>query len=411
MPNNRRRRIRRRSEAGLTAGLLVASTALAACGSDGASSQDGPIKVMTITAINSQSGAWPNARTAAEASVKAINNDGGVGGRELELVFCDSQGTPTGLAKCGQEAVQEQVVAVVGGFLTSSSALISVLEEAGIAWLGSPGTDNAEYTSKNVFEMGGQLAWQSGAAYLAAKSGCKSIAAFPPDVPGADLAVQMVENGFVAGGGSDDAVTVDKYPPGTADMTPYVARGADADCVVPFMGQAVLPGFLASLNSIGSTQRLVSHQGTLIPATAAQFPQYAEGAVMGGNFDDWQTSAAWAPFREALSAVDAPDMDYGGSYAQLTWAAYMAFKQIAEPIADDIDSAAFLDATSKATSVDADGLMEPLDFTKTWDGLDGEFPRSFNRNAVLFIWKDGKPVREDVGFTDMSGVIEGQPPA
>lgn len=405
---SRRRRVRRFKL--LTTGVVV-SLVLAACGNseDGDTVSSDPIKTMTVVAVNSQTGSWPNARTAAEAAVAKINSDGGVGGRKIEMVFCDSQGTPAGLAKCGQEAVREQVIAVVGGFLTSSSALISVLESADIAWLGSPGTDNAEYSSDVVFEMGGQLAWQAGAAHMAAKSGCKSLAIYPPDVPGAEIAVKMVENGFTSGGGSADQVASYAYPPGTPDMTPYVARGVNADCVMPFIGQQVLPGFLASLKSIGSDQRLISFQGTLIPDTVDDFPKYTDGAVMAGNFADWETSPEWADYRDELKAMDAPDIDYGGSYAQLSWAAYMAFRDIAEPIADDLDHETFLEAASNASAVNTEGLMEPLDFTRSYEGLDGQFPRSFNRYATLFMWKDGKPVQDEGGFIDMTDAVEGKP--
>lgn len=411
MPDCQARNRGRRPRRLAATGGIVASLVLSACGgSDGAggSSDAEPIKTMTVAAINSQTGSWPNARTATEAAVEKINAEGGVGGREIELIFCDSQGTPTGLAKCGQQAVQEQVTAVVGGFLLSSAAMISSLETAGIAWIGSAGADNAEYNSEVVFEMGGQLAWQSGAGYLAAESGCTSLAVIPPDIPAAEIALEVIKNGFVSGGGSADDVSTIPYPPGTADLTAYAARSATADCVLPFVGQQVLPGFLSSLNSIGSDQRLVSFQGTLIPDTASKFPEYTQGAVMGGNFADWETSPAWADFREALQEVEAPDVDYGGSYAQLSWAAYMAFRDIAEPIADDLDHKTFLEAASRASAVDTGGLTKTLDFTQQFDGLGGKYPRYFNTHATLFSWEDGKPV-QDGEFVDMTDVIEGKP--
>lgn len=411
MPQLQLRRLKRRHGVLLAGGGIVASLVLSGCGGSAgtaSSASADPIKTMTVAAINSQTGSWPNNRTAAEVAVDKINADGGVGGRKIELIFCDSQGTPAGLAKCAQQAVQEKVTAVVGGFLLSSSAMISVLEKAGIAWIGSAGADNAEYHSKVVFEMGGQLAWQSASGYLAAKSGCSSLAVLPPDIPAAAIALKVIKNGFVSGGGSADHVTTFPFPPGTADLTTYAARASKAQCVLPFVGQQILPGFLSSLNSIGSSQRLISFQGTLIPATASKFLKYTNGAAMGGNFANWETSPAWADFRQALAKAKAPNVDYGGSYAQLTWAAYMAFKNIAKPIADKLDNKTFLEAASKASAVDTGGLLKPLDFTTKFDGLDGQFSRYFNRYAMLFTWKDGKPVSQG-DFVDMTNAIEGKP--
>jgi ABC-type branched-subunit amino acid transport system substrate-binding protein len=365
---------------------------------------------MTIAPINGVP-SLPSIRTVADAAAEYHNPHGGVGGRKVQLIFCDNQGTTAGLASCAEQAVNDHVTAVVGGFFFGAAALVPALNQAGIAWLGSPGADALEYTSSNVFEMGGQLAYQAGQGWLAKEEGCKSIAVLDPDT-GADaqLAIQNIKNGVKSAGGDPSSVSAILYPPTTADFTPYAAKAANADCGIPYVGSSQLPGWLSDLNAVGSKQRLVSFQGSLIASTAAKFPAYGNGALMTGTYGDWRTAPAWAPFRAALKAIGASDQTAydGPSGGQTTWAAYMAFWNIANSI-KDVNSKTFLAAASNATHVETNGLLPPLNFTKKFTGLDNKFPRYFTPYTFLFRWQNAQPKLLGGGPQNMTDVINGVP--
>lgn len=102
----------------VAAGLTAASLALAACGGDGAGSGGGsdPYRIGLVT---SSAGPFAsNAKTmeaGAEYAVKLLNEAGGVGGTEVELVKVDSQNNPTTTATLiPQLAAKEKVLAIVG---------------------------------------------------------------------------------------------------------------------------------------------------------------------------------------------------------------------------------------------------------------------------------------------------------
>lgn len=88
---------RRMRFAALGAGVLLASGALAACGGgdDGASNESGPIKIGMNAEVTGPVPALGKSVDGAKAAVKAINANGGIDGRKVELKVADSAGDPT----------------------------------------------------------------------------------------------------------------------------------------------------------------------------------------------------------------------------------------------------------------------------------------------------------------------------
>src|SRR4051794_10777598 len=87
----------RRSLVGGLAAVLVGATA--ACGSDptasGGSNEDGPIKVgvaLGLTGPAAATASW--SRMGVELAAEQINADGGIDGREVELVIADTELNP-----------------------------------------------------------------------------------------------------------------------------------------------------------------------------------------------------------------------------------------------------------------------------------------------------------------------------
>jgi branched-chain amino acid transport system substrate-binding protein len=102
----------------VAAGLTVASQALAACGGEGSSSDDGS-GVYKIGLVTSSAGPFAsNAKTmeaGAAYAVKLLNEAGGIGGAKVELVKVDSQNNPATTATLiPQLATKQKVLAIVG---------------------------------------------------------------------------------------------------------------------------------------------------------------------------------------------------------------------------------------------------------------------------------------------------------
>ncbi|MGZ4763311.1 MAG: hypothetical protein ACXV7I_12810, partial [Ilumatobacteraceae bacterium] len=136
-----------------------------------------------------------------------------------------------------------------------------------------------------------------------------------------------------------------------------------------------------------------------------------DGDIIAGMYPDIST-APWAEYRKALSeaGLDTTKLDYNSLGGMGTWAAFVAFTQIAETISGTIDAASFYDAASKTSKLDLKGMVPVLDFTKEWtDGLKG-YQRLFNRSVVFSKLDHGKVVPLTTDFQDVSKLAMGIAP-
>jgi branched-chain amino acid transport system substrate-binding protein len=153
--------IRQKRRVGLSV-ICVAVLVLAACaerggpGEEGAGSE-GAIKIGLLQPLSgSVSAAGIAVRDGAEIALDEINEDGGINGRQLELVIEDDQNDPAVCTNAANKVItRDQVVGIIGGWgssctlaiapvtnreqvpllvETSSSSLITDPEEAGGEW-------------------------------------------------------------------------------------------------------------------------------------------------------------------------------------------------------------------------------------------------------------------------------------
>jgi branched-chain amino acid transport system substrate-binding protein len=89
------------------------------------------------------------ARNGAQLAVETINADGGINGRQIELVIRDDKGTPDGAKAADQELVETGVAAIIG-HITSTQTLAAypISGEAGIV-LCSPTASTPELSGRD----------------------------------------------------------------------------------------------------------------------------------------------------------------------------------------------------------------------------------------------------------------------
>jgi branched-chain amino acid transport system substrate-binding protein len=81
-----------------------------------------------------------------ELAVQTVNKDGGVQGRQIELIVLDNESTPLGSVLAARQAVAEDVIAVIGGHWSSHSlAMAPILQKAGIPMI-TPASTNPDIT-------------------------------------------------------------------------------------------------------------------------------------------------------------------------------------------------------------------------------------------------------------------------
>jgi branched-chain amino acid transport system substrate-binding protein len=166
-------------------------------------------------------------KAAAAVAEYANNHLGGLAGHRIEIVVCESKGTPAGAQECGSQFVRDGVVAVAGSSPGEPEGTIEQLNAGGIAFTANLMANATALAAKDVFVFGNPLSVFGTPAQYAKDNGLDRAALVVIDVPGSAGPTKTIAPLlFGNAGATADAVLV---PPGTADMTPQIqaARGED----------------------------------------------------------------------------------------------------------------------------------------------------------------------------------------
>lgn len=397
----------------LVAGCAPADTESDNAGSSAPASSDElsgeAVKTMTITDINSPGAVYPNIKITAEAAEKHINENGGIQGRPLEALFCDSQGTADGAANCARKAVSEGATAVVGSFNFSPDAMVEVLEAANVPYFGQCCALGAkENTSKNSFPLGSIQMYGVGEVKAAVDDGCKKIKGLI--IQGAESFWEPMQTAAERLGAADRLDPEYVSQPGTVqDQSAQVAQllAGGTDCVVSVTSETPLTAFMVAWDAAKPTARFYGPQGNLNKVSAKGHEQILEGARVVGVYPDL-SCPAWDDYRAALEDIDAdPAQDYNSLGGLGTWAGYMGFKQIADTMEGEIDGPSFQKAANEFPEIKLPGMVPPVSFTKEWT----EYPallRMVNQSVTYSQIKDGDVVAlgDCDKFDDVSELVE-----
>jgi branched-chain amino acid transport system substrate-binding protein len=381
----------------------------AAGGSTAAPSGE-PIKLLTVTTLNANGPTYENIAITAELAAGYINDNGGINGRPIEVEVCDEQFDAAVAAGCARQAVENDVVSVVGSFTYFAEAIVPVIAESDITWFGaccpiSP----SELSSPHSFPIGNQPMYSVGEVKRAVEDGCESINAVIAE--GADAIFRTpMENAMKAYGREFGDVII--TPTIAQDYSAEVARATtDADCIVVVMSETPFLTWNTALQQADTEVKQYGNQGNLNAISAKGAEEVTNGNIIAGMYPDIST-APWDEYRAALEAnnIDQEANDFNSLGGMGTWAAYMGFAQIAATIDGDVTAASFFEAASTTTELDLGGMVPVLDFTQEWtDGLPG-YTRLFNRSVVYSMLEDGQVVPVDNEFVDVSDLALGNAP-
>lgn len=390
-----------------TGGAPSSGTSATGSASSGGGATGSPIKVMTITSINSQGPVFPMIGETAQIFAKAVAAKGGINGHPLQVDVCDDQGQPTQASACARKAVQEHDVAVVGSYSFFGDNIVPILAAAKIPWFGTccAGTPQ-ELTSTDSFPVGSSLMYAVGFVQRAISDGCKHISAVVID--GAQPYIEPMQNAMKAAGRSFVGKPI-ILPQTSQDDSSFVAQATKgADCILMVVSETLWKPWFAAYRAAGATARLYGPQGNLDAVSIKGFEDVANGSVIAGSFPDIST-APWADYRAALMTYNAPTTyDYNSLGGLGTWAGYTAFQQIVSKVAGPITANAFLKAASTTTDLNLNGMVPPIDFTKPWmSGLQG-YQRLFNRSVYFSTVKNGKVVPLSTTPVDVSNLALGK---
>ncbi len=366
-----------------------------------------PIRTMTVTTLNAAGPTYENIANTAMAYQEYINARGGIAGRPLEVTVCDEMFDPAVATTCAREAVENDMVAVVGSFTFFAESIVPVIADSDITWFGPccPITPS-ELTSPHSFPIGNQPMYSVGAVKRAIDDGCQNLNAVVID--GAQIFLPPMENAIGALGQSFGEVII--LPPTAQDYSAEVAQATDgADCVITVISETPYITWNTAWAQSGTDARQYGPQGNLNEVSAAGNEEATDGDVIAGMYPDISTEP-WDEFRAALEegGYDIEALDYNSLGGMGTWAAYEGFTQIAEGIEGDITAESFFEAASNTSNLDLDGMVPVLDFTQEWtDGLEG-YERLFHRGVVFSVLENGEVVPLTTEFEDVSDLATGE---
>ena len=358
-----------------------------------------PIKVMTISAVETILSPYEEAIEVAKVYGQYINDRGGVAGHPLEVITCDGMGDPNVSQACARKAVDEGVVAVIGGFEYDLSLAVPIFEENGIAFIHHSGVTGPEFSSPISFLLGADNAMQHAVTYIMNEDGCEAPVYAYID-PYVDYLTNLAQQGWDFFEVFGDTAKVIGLPAEAGDYSAQAALADGNDCVWLSLATANAAAFLAGMRTVGSDMRVYGAQGLLNEETAAAFTELTEGGIVLNSYPNWN-DPVWAEYRAALIEYDAPDMaEYSGLASLGTWGAYEMFTDIVELIDGDITAASFLEKTLEQDAIQST-WGPTVDLSK--DGPQPGFPRVLNF-VITFdrIGPDGvmNPTGEFVNFAD-----------
>jgi branched-chain amino acid transport system substrate-binding protein len=357
--------------------FVVVAVAAAGCGSDSDSSSGDstggtsaelsgdPVKVMTFADITVQPPApsYEFVADSVKAAIDHANEEGGINGRPIELTVCDTKMNPNTATECGRKAVEEEVVAVVGGASTFDGQVATVVEEAGIPMVGpvaqSPPTYNGKLSYCSVFQTSSAMPLFT---KLAKELGVKKVSLITAGgTPATQTVAGAFEEGAKANGLEVGAVVTPS--PQTTNFAPAAAQaaegGAEAVVVLPF-------------SSPPAVAEQIKQQE---PDLKVIWPSWAFS--FGGEWPESQNGAEVLASAQPPTATDVPgiaeylqQMDEFSPDTQLTetsayqWLSGDWFVRVAQQIKGPITAKSVVAAMNDLHEFDMKGITPPYDSDK-----------------------------------------------
>ena len=373
-----------RSWAGVGLVVLLVAAPLSACGSSSKSKADagstgstvatsGSIKVGSIIPATNIAGgiALPQMRVALEAAVKGFNKRGGVAGKKLDLVVCDSKGDPNEEANCARRMVTEKVAATLSDYtFFNGDADAKILGDAGIPRIGINTSGLAEWHSPVTFALdAGPLAFLSAIGVELIKQGHKKLAFVVVQTPQSGAIAALMKPGIKAAGG--EIVTQVFVPPGTTDYSRFVAAATKdgATAAMLALGEEQQAPFFDAMSQLNSK---------LVPAISANTPslnqlekyaKFTTAAVMVGTTPNANSDPKEFPglklFVQDMKAGGLDIADVNGQ-SENPWVSVLALKTVVETAKPaTVDAASVLAALKAAKDVDLQGMIPPWTPSRT----------------------------------------------
>ncbi|MDV7174442.1 urea ABC transporter substrate-binding protein [Gordonia amicalis] len=399
---------RRRYGILIPAALSAVALALSACGSsaseDSASSAESCVDTsgdtIKVGSLNSLSGTMAISEVTVRDSIKLavdqINDDGGVLGKQIQLIGEDGASEPTIFAEKAEKLISSDCVAAVFGGWTSSSrkAMLPVFEDNN-SLLYYPVQYEGLESSKNIFYTGATTNQQIVPAleYLKEK-GVKSLY-----LVGSDYVFPQTANRIIKAYAAANGIEIkgeDYTPLGSTDFSTIVnkVRTADADAVFNTLNGDSNVAFFREYKNVGLTPQAM-------PVVSVSIAEEEVGGIGVENIEG--QLVAW----DYYQTIDNPT---NKSFVTDYKAAYGANKPTSDPM-----EAAYVSVYLWKNTVEKANSFAVADVQKAAGGVTFEAPEGLvtidgannhitktarigeirGDGLIYTVWDSGQPIEPD----------------
>jgi branched-chain amino acid transport system substrate-binding protein len=305
---------------------------------------------------------------ALEASVKAFNARGGVGGHCMALTTCDSKANPNQELDCARQFVDKGIVATLNDTTSfNPQGVLDLFLAAGLPRVGvSPSSQDLSAAAIPItyaFGAGG-----AGTTLMmvppCVSHGFKKIGMINVDTPQIAGLIGLMQTELKAYGAT--LVGNVAVPAGTTDFQQFTLamESKGAECTILPLGENEAKQVLRAAQQLGGTMRFSGSLGTFGLADLAAFGNFGSFVYLNAELPPASASQTTFPIlKDAiadLSASGKPELqrEQLKSSPLRSWVSVYAFIKVIEQFGkpDDISRKAINDAFKTATNVDMFGL-------------------------------------------------------
>ncbi|AUG79195.1 hypothetical protein CFP65_4448 [Kitasatospora sp. MMS16-BH015] len=408
----------RRSPLALAAAAALLPALLSACGGPAEATDAQDVSVMTWAPSGTGSADRPGMTDLAQAVGRELAAKGGLAGHPVHVLTCNEENTADGATACAQQAVDAHVIAVVGSSSQYGTSFMSLLETAGIPYLGGYGLSSPEYSSPLSYPVAGGLpALVAGNGRQLVAAGCKSVSLVRPDTRAGDSLF-----GFLAAALAPDRVglTDVKAPEKSNDYTAVVQQAVGDDrpghCVTSALGAEPTANLLDPYRRLKPRNTVFasvigSVQQSVVDSTGGD-----GGPLAGAYVTGWyptESSHVWDALRGTLQdyakgqAVDPADPG-----VETTWVAYEVLRQAAGRIGPGhpLTARSLRAVLDSGEPIETAGATPPLSWGMTSMLPSADSPRLVNTAVTFQQVQGGRLVDQQRTFTDIRWVLTGGKP-
>ncbi len=312
------------------------------------------VKLMLITEV-SAGVTTKELPDGAKAAVKALNKGDGIGGYKATLTVCDTKNDPNAAADCGQQAVDEGYLAIVGSQSVQAGKYFPILQAASIPVVGNNAADLADFSNPASFPLtAGSVSTIGGLASALADAGAKKISTGYIDVPQGAL-IPVAGNQALERYGLEFQNKV-AIPQETPDIASYVeavtANGTDG-ILLAITGQDAI-NFIENYISSGKS----GAKFALITTDAAAVLK----AIKGKKIDFYGSASYDRRNKQYLADMKAAGYKNPIGQQIVSYAAVMAVAQAAEGLTP-VDAPTLYAKLPTISDLDLGSIMPVVNFT------------------------------------------------